>query len=249
MRYFIYISYKGTNYHGWQIQPNATTIQAAVNKTLATLYQTNIETVGSGRTDTGVHAKEQVFHCDIPDEKSVESLEHKMNGLLPTDIVVNEVLPVELDAHARFDATSRSYEYHIHFKKSPFGVNEYCFLTQKPNFDKMNEACNALLGEQDFTSFSKVKTEVNNFICNIQRAEWQFEDEKAIFYVTANRFLRGMVRTLVGTLLKVGNGKTNLKEFARIIEAKDRATAGQSVPAQGLYLCDVRYPSKVFIKQ
>ena len=116
------------------------------------------------------------------------------------------------------------------------------------DFDKMNEACNALLGEQDFTSFSKVKTEVNNFICNIQRAEWQFEDEKAIFYVTANRFLRGMVRTLVGTLLNVGYGKTSLAEFTEIIKTKDRTAAGQSVPSQGLYLCDVRYPDKIFIK-
>lgn len=223
-------------------------MQAELNSALATLLQATIETVGSGRTDTGVHAKEQVFHCDIPGTVSEATLHQKMNGLLPYDIVVNKVIPVEKEAHARFDAISRSYEYHIHFKRSPFNANEYHFLPKTPDFEQMNQACRTLLGEQDFTSFSKVKTEVNNFFCDIIRAEWQFDAEKAIFYVTANRFLRGMVRTLVGTLLNVGYGKTSLAEFAEIIQAKDRTAAGQSVPSQGLYLCDVRYPEKIFIK-
>jgi tRNA pseudouridine38-40 synthase len=248
LRYFFYISYKGTDYHGWQVQPNANTVQSEINKALATILQTNIETVGSGRTDSGVHAKEQVFHCDISKDKPEETLLYKMNGLLPADIVVNKVLAVGMDTHARFDATSRSYEYHIHFKKSPFGVNESYFLPKKPDFDKMNQACKILIGEHDFTSFSKVKTEVNNFFCHLQKAEWLFDDEKAVFYVTANRFLRGMVRALVGTLLQVGYGKSSLEEFTEIIKAKDRTVAGQSVPAQGLYLCAVRYPSEVYIK-
>lgn len=223
-------------------------MQAEINSALATLLQASIETVGSGRTDTGVHAKEQVFHCDIPGTVSEAALVQKMNGLLPNAIVVNKILPVDKEAHARFDAISRSYEYHIHFKRSPFKAKEYHFLPKTPDFEQMNQACRTLLGEQDFTSFSKVKTEVNNFFCDIIRAEWQFDAEKAIFYVTANRFLRGMVRTLVGTLLNVGYGKTSLEEFAEIIQAKDRTAAGQSVPSQGLYLCDVRYPEKIFIK-
>lgn len=223
-------------------------MQAEINSALATLLQASIETVGSGRTDTGVHAKEQVFHCDIPGTVSEAALVQKMNGLLPNAIVVNKILPVDKEAHARFDAISRSYEYHIHFKRSPFKAKEYHFLPKTPDFEQMNQACRTLLGEQDFTSFSKVKTEVNNFYCDIKRAEWQFDAEKAIFYVTANRFLRGMVRTLVGTLLNVGYGKTSLEEFAEIIQAKDRTAAGQSVPSQGLYLCDVRYPEKIFIK-
>jgi tRNA pseudouridine38-40 synthase len=248
LRYFFYISYKGTNYHGWQVQPNANTVQAEINKALSTLFQTKIETIGSGRTDTGVHAKEQVFHGDIPGNNQEEILMHRMNSLLPADIVVNKILLVKKEAHARFDAMSRSYEYHLHFKRSPFKAKEFLFLPKTPDFEQMNLACNTLLGEQDFTSFSKVQTEVNNFYCYIKRAEWQLDDGKGIFYVTANRFLRGMVRALVGTLLNVGYGKTGLEEFAEIIKAKDRTVAGQSVPPQGLYLCDVRYPSEVFIK-
>ena len=248
MRYFFYISYKGTNYHGWQIQPNAITVQQEINKALGTLLQTSIETVGSGRTDAGVHAIEQVFHCDFPDTISQATLIQKMNGLLPHDIVANNFMPVEENAHARFDAISRSYEYHIRFRRSPFMAKEYHFIANAPDSELINEACRTLLGEQDFTSFSKVKTEVNNFLCDIKRAEWQGDNEKAVFYVTANRFLRGMVRTLVGTLLNVGYGKTSLAEFKEIIAAKDRTAAGQSVPPQGLYLCDVRYPEKLFIK-
>ena len=248
MRYFIFISYKGTNYHGWQVQPNANTIQAEVNKALATIFQKDIETIGSGRTDSGVHAKEQVFHCDLDLVFPHDELIHKMNGLLPSDIVVNRILVVGNETHARFDAISRSYEYHIQFTLSPFGVGEHYFTHKKPDFELMNKACEILIGKHDFTSFSKVKTEVNNFFCDISRAEWQFSEEKATFFVTANRFLRGMVRALVGTLLNVGYGTISLEDFRNIISAKDRSQAGQSVPPQGLYLCDVRYPEEVFKK-
>jgi tRNA pseudouridine38-40 synthase len=248
LRYFFYISYKGTNYHGWQAQPNANTVQAEINGALSTILQCKIETIGSGRTDAGVHAKMQVFHADILEMAEIEALPHKLNSLLPPDIVVEKLLVVEKDAHARFDAQDRSYEYHISFKKSPFMANEYLFLPKKPDFDQMNLACQILPGDQDFTSFSKVKTDVNNFNCNLTKAEWQFNEEKAVFYVTANRFLRGMVRALVGTLLDVGYGKTSLNDFTNILMVKDRTAAGQSVSPQGLYLCDVRYPSKVFIK-
>jgi len=248
LRCFCYISYKGTNYHGWQIQRNANTVQAEINKALNTLLQTNIETVGSGRTDAGVHAKEQVFHCDIPGTAATTDLIHKLNSLLPGDIVVNKILPVQDKAHARFDASSRSYEYHIQFKRSAFMANEYHYLSNTPDFELISKACEYLIGEHDFTSFSKVKTEVNNFMCHIKKAEWQYADEKAVFYVTANRFLRGMIRALVGTLLDLGYGKTSMETFIKIIEARDRTAAGQSVPPQGLYLCDIRYPSNLFIK-
>ena len=248
MRCFCYISYKGTNYHGWQIQPNANTIQAEINQALKTLFQTNIETVGSGRTDAGVHAKEQVFHFDVPDNKLDNSLPHKLNSLLPSDIVANKVLQVDDNAHARFDGITRSYEYHVKFDRSAFMANEYHYLSKLPDFKLINQACEMFIGVHDFTSFSKVKTEVNNFLCDIKKAEWQFDEDKAVFYVTANRFLRGMVRAMVGTLLNVGNAKTSLEEFIKIMEARDRTLAGQSVPAQGLYLCDVRYPSNIFIK-
>ena len=249
MRYFFYIAYNGSNYHGWQVQPNANTVQAEINNALSTILQQSIETIGSGRTDSGVHAKEQVFHCDLDLQVPENELIHKMNGLLPDSIVLENMLNVKKDTHARFDAISRSYEYHIHFKRSPFGVGEYYFTHKKPDFDLMNKACALLIGKHDFTSFSKVKTEVNNFYCDVSRAEWEFNKEKAVFFVTANRFLRGMVRAIVGTVLSVGYGATSLGEFENIIIAKNRSRAGQSVPPQGLYLCDVRYPEEVFNKE
>lgn len=248
MRYFFYIAYNGSNYHGWQIQPNANTVQAEINNALSTILQNSIETIGSGRTDSGVHAKEQIFHCDLDLQIPSDELIHKMNGLLPSSIVVEKILEVRADAHARFDAISRSYEYHIHFKRSPFGIGEYYSTHKRPDFDLMNQACDLLIGKHDFTSFSKVKTEVNNFYCDVSRAEWVFNEENAVFFVTANRFLRGMVRAIVGTLLSVGYGNTSLEEFKNIIIAKNRSQAGQSVPPQGLYLCDVRYPEEVFNK-
>ena len=221
-------------------------MQSEINKALSTIFQDKIETIGSGRTDAGVHAKEQVFHFDllnnIVDEKTIS----KMNGVLPNDIIVNKILAVDEEAHARFDATKRSYEYHIFFKKTPFRDHEYHFLPRTPDFGQMKMACELLLGNQDFTSFSKVKTEVNNFYCQIDKADWQFSDEKAVFNVTANRFLRGMVRALVGTLLDIGYGKINSNDLSNIIAAKDRTRAGQSVPPQGLYLCNIIYPLHIF---
>ena len=249
MRYFFYIAYNGSNYHGWQVQPNANTVQAEINNALSTILQQSIETIGSGRTDSGVHAKEQVFHCDLDLQIPENDLIHKMNGLLPDSIVLEKILNVKKDAHARFDAISRSYEYHIHFKRRPFGLGEYYSTNKRPNFELMNKACDLLIGKHDFTSFSKVKTEVNNFYCDVSRAEWEFNEENAVFFVTANRFLRGMVRAIVGTLLSVGYGAISLEEFENIIIAKNRSRAGQSVPPQGLYLCDVRYPEEVFNKE
>ena len=247
LRYFFDISYKGTAYHGWQIQPNAKTVQEVINQALEILYAESVETIGSGRTDTGVHAKMQVFHADLPDKYETHELIHKLNGLLPDDIVVNQCQAVTSEAHARFSAERRGYEYHISFTRSPFGKDESSFLAKKPDPRLINEGCKLLIGEHDFTSFSKVKTDVNNFRCTIHRAEWNQTADSAVFIVSANRFLRGMVRAMVGTLLDLGFGKITIDEFRTIIEAENRSAAGQSVPPQGLYLCDVRYPEEIFI--
>lgn len=249
MRYFFNISYKGTAYHGWQAQPNALTVQEVINQALAKLYGQGVETLGSGRTDTGVHAKMQVFHADLPEKYTELELRHKLNGVLPNDIVANSVYPVVPEAHARFSAVSRGYEYHITFKKSPFGENENYFLPKIPDATVIQKGCQLLLGEHDFTSFSKVKTDVNNFRCTILQAEWHQNTDSAVFDVTANRFLRGMIRALVGTLLDLGFGKISMAEFSAIIAAQNRALAGQSVPPQGLYLCKVRYPEDIILKR
>lgn len=243
MRLFVYISYKGSNYHGWQFQKNAWSIQQEITTSLQTLIKDKtLSIIGSGRTDAGVHAKQQVFHVDVPDNINIEDLHYRLNGILNNDIVVNEIKVVPFAAHARFDATSRSYEYHLRLKKIPFRENEYYYHRNALNFTAMNEAAGYLLGKQDFESFSKVKTEVNNFVCTITKAEWLINGEHTIFYISANRFLRSMVRAIVGTLLSVGEGKIAPQEIKSIIEKKDRKTAGRSVPPQGLYLCKVEYP-------
>lgn len=247
LRYFFFLSYKGTKYHGWQVQPNANTIEAEISKALHTLFKESIPIVGSGRTDTGVHAKEQVFHADIHQKLDYQSTIQKLNGILPKDIVINDIKPVSDSAHARFDAELRSYEYHIRFKRTPFNKDEFHYLPQVPNKEVINTACQALLGEHDFTSFSKVKTEVNNFRCTIFSAKWEQNETEAVFYVSANRFLRGMVRAMVGTLLNLGLNKISIDEFHAILAANNRSRAGQSVPAQGLYLCEVRYPKEIFL--
>ena len=249
MRYFFYLAYKGTNYNGWQVQPNANTIEAEVIHALQTLFQKTTPIVGSGRTDSGVHAKEQVFHVDIEQEIDCETTLRKLNGILPKDIVINKIRAVRSDAHARFDADLRSYEYHIRFHRTPFGKNEYCYLPNRPKPELIKKGCELILGEHDFKSFSKVKTEVNHFKCTIFSAEWKQSSSEAVLSISANRFLRGMVRALTGTLLNLGYDKLSLDEFKSILAAKDRTRAGQSVPAQGLYLCEVRYPKEIFLKQ
>ena len=219
-----------------------------INKAFEILYCQEIETIGSGRTDAGVHAKMQVFHVDLPEKYTENELIQKLNGLLPQDIVVNHVHQVVPEGHARFAAERRGYEYHIAFKKSPFGKDEAYYLAPAPKAELINEGCELLLGEHDFTSFSKVKTDVNNFKCTIYQAHWNQTASTAVFTVEANRFLRGMVRALVGTLLDLGFEKISIDEFKAIIAAQNRSKAGQSVPPQGLYLCNVRYPEEIFIK-
>ncbi len=243
MRVFVYISYKGTNYHGWQMQNNAVSLQQEITESLQLLLKNKgLSINGSGRTDAGVHAKEQVFHVDVPDDTDIEDLQYRLNGILENDIVVNNIKEVSSKSHARFDAIKRSYEYHLRFTKTPFGENEYYYHRNPLDVEAMNVAASYLLGEHDFQSFSKVKTDVNNFVCTITEAKWVVKNKGIVFYISANRFLRSMVRTIVGTLLEVGEGKMDTATMKDIIEKKDRTFAGRSVPAKGLYLCKVEYP-------
>ena len=248
-RYFIELSYKGTNYHGWQIQKNATGVQQLLNKALGLKIGGNIETTGSGRTDKGVHALQQFAHFDMSKEINEEHLAFQLNRVLPNDIVVKRIFEVNPETHARFDAVSRSYQYKINRLKNPFLIDTSYYRRGDLDLSLMNQAAGLFMGTQDFESFSKVKTDVNHFNCTITRSEWIEEDDKIYYYVTADRFLRGMVRTLVGTMLDIGTGKTSLEDLKSIISSLDRQKAGRAVPAHGLYLTEVKYPSDIFINK
>ena len=247
MRYFVEISYDGAQYHGWQRQENAVSVQQVVEEALSLILRAEITITGSGRTDTGVHCGQQYFHIDLENELDRPELLYKLNSLLPADISVNGLFPVDPAAHARFTALSRSYEYRITRRKDPF-LKGYAYHFYKPlNVALMNEAASTLLGEHDFEALSKVKTDVDNFYCEISEAQWTLEGNILVFKVTANRFLRGMVRAMVGTLLEVGQGKLSVEQFRRVINSKDRRQAGSSAPAHGLFLTSVRYPGEIFV--
>ena len=241
MRYFIELSYKGTNYHGWQIQPDACSVQEEITKALATILQEKIQLVGAGRTDAGVHASQMFAHVDTV-KKLTDDYVHKLNAILPNDVVIKSIKEVSDEKHARFDAVSRTYEYRILLGRDPFLLDTTWQLHQKNlQIEKMNEAANLLFEYEDFESFSKVKTDVNTFNCTIMKAVWTLEDKYLIFHIKANRFLRNMVRAIVGTLLEVGLGKKTIEDFRNIIESKKRSEAGLSVPAKGLFLIEVCY--------
>ena len=242
MRYFIHLAYNGTPYHGWQIQPNATSVQETLNKAFSVLLQSEINLMGAGRTDTGVHAKEMYAHFDFEASIDIPNLVHKLNSFLPKDIVIYDIIPVHDDAHTRFDATKRTYEYHIHQFKNPF-VDELSWYFHQPlDIDLMNEAAKLLFNYTDFECFSKVNTDVNTFDCTIFEANWKRgENDKLVFIISANRFLRNMVRSIVGTLVNIGLHKITIEDFAQIIESKSRDKAGFSVPAHGLYLTQITY--------
>jgi len=254
-RYFIELVYKGTDYHGWQIQPNAVTVQELLNKALATLLRQPVETVGCGRTDTGVHATQFFAHITLqppeggamkPDDLIRLLTPHSggggVNALLPHAIAVKRIFPVHAGAHARFDATSRSYAYHIHFNKDPFKDGFSMLLRDRPNVELMNKAAEMMMTYIDFSCFSKSNTQVKTNNCKISRAVWIVGDNSMVFHISADRFLRNMVRAIVGTLLMVGRGEIPPEQIKDIIESKSRGNAGTSVPACGLYLTDVRYP-------
>ena len=242
MRFFITLSFDGTNYHGWQIQPNSDSVQQRLQEALSTLLRQPIEVVGAGRTDTGVHARMMVAHFDWEELIDGKQLAYKLNKFLPQDIAVQEVRLVDEEKHARFSATSRTYHYFIHMRKDPF-LQAYSWQVPfKLDFEKMNEAAKVLLEYKDFTSFSKVNTDTKTNLCNVKEAFWEeIAPDRWRFTITANRFLRNMVRAIVGTLVEVGRGRLRLEDVRRIIEAKDRCSAGESVPAKGLFLVDIKY--------
>jgi pseudouridylate synthase I len=248
-RYFIYLAYEGTNYHGWQVQPNGISVQECLEKALSTLLRVNTEVVGAGRTDAGVHAKLMVAHFDS--EKEIADLfllADKLNRILPQDISVYKVCKVTSEAHARFDATSRTYKYYITIVKSPFNRHLKCRIHTPLDYELMNKAAQGLFDYVDFTSFSKLHTDVKTNNCKIMHAEWVKEDETTwVFTIKADRFLRNMVRAIVGTLVEVGRGKLTVDDFKRIIEQKDRCKAGASVPGHALFLVDIEYPAEIFI--
>lgn len=244
MRYFIHFAYDGAAYHGWQIQPNGITVQEELSRCISILLKNDIIVVGAGRTDAGVHARRMVGHFDTDAPVDGEQMVYKLNKMLPRDISVDKVEEVSPEMHARFSAKSRTYHYLLHTHKDPFLDRRSWYVTFSLNFDKMNEAAQILLGEQDFTSFSKTGTDTKTNLCNITHAEWSPVDEEGhayCFTITANRFLRNMVRAIVGTLVEVGRGRISPDDVRRIIESQNRCQAGESVPAHGLYLWDVAY--------
>ncbi len=250
MRYFIKLGYKGTNYHGWQIQPNAITIQKVIDKAFSTIFRSNIEVVGAGRTDSGVHAEQFFAHFDFDKEFNAEEVIYRVNAILPDDIVIYNISKTSESAHARFDAKSRSYEYRIFLGSNPFLIETtWQFTNRKLNIVKMNEAAEILVTYTDFKCFSRSNTDVKTYNCDVTRAVWMQHEQLLVFYISANRFLRNMVRAIVGTLLEVGSGKTTLEEFKRIIESKDRCKAGPSAPPQGLFLTQVTYPKIIFTNE
>ncbi|BDD09568.1 tRNA pseudouridine synthase A [Fulvitalea axinellae] len=249
MRYFLEIAYKGTQYNGWQIQKNGHTVQGELNRCLSTILRQEIEITGSGRTDTGVHATAQVAHFDYDGELNPDRDAFRFNSFLPEDIAVKAIRPVHSEAHARFDADRRSYEYHVVQHKDPFNDHQAHHHRSALDVEAMNNAAHHLLGRQDFESFSKVHTDVNNFFCDISRAEWKHEGQRLVFHISANRFLRNMVRAIVGTLLDIGAGKSAPDSLPAVIAARNRSAAGKSVPAHGLYLTEVRYPASVYLNE
>ena len=241
MRYFIKFAYNGTNYHGWQYQPNAVSVQETLTKAMATVLNSAIDLTGAGRTDTGVHAKMMFAHFDHEDELDLESIVHKLNSYLPAAIAVFEIIRVHDSAHARFDATQRTYEYRINTRKDVFRNELSWFYATRLDLELMNKAAAELRNHADFECFSKVNTDVNTFNCQITEAIWMQHRNRLIFTISADRFLRNMVRAIVGTLINVGLHKIDLEDFRRIIESKDRSEAGFSVPAHGLYLTEIKY--------
>lgn len=242
MRYFIEFAYNGKNYHGWQSQPNASSVQETLGKALSVILRSEIELMGAGRTDTGVHAKQMFAHFDFEEILENDFLVNKLNAYLPKDIVIYKIISVSEEAHARFDATKRTYEYHIHTYKNAFENESSWYHHQNLDLEKMNEACKILFQHEDFQCFSKSNTDVKTYNCKIVEANWKKNNEKIIFTISADRFLRNMVRAIVGTMVEIGSGKKNINDFKKILESKDRNQAGPSAPAHGLYLTQVKYP-------
>ena len=245
MRYFLEIAYNGKNYSGWQIQPNAPSIQETLTNALSTILREELNIVGAGRTDAGVHASQLFVHFDV-DEELDEELVQKLNSFLPDDIVVKNLFLVSDEAHARFDAVSRSYEYRILLGRDPFTLDTtWQLYYQQLDVEMMNNAAAELLNYTNFKSFSKSKTDVKTYNCKVTQAKWILDNNLLTFHISADRFLRNMVRAVVGTLIEVGLGKKTVEDFKEIIESEDRSNAGFSVPPQGLFLVKVAYPKEI----
>lgn len=241
MRYFMELGYNGAPFFGWQVQPGKETVQGCIENALSLLLREEVSVTGCGRTDTGVNARQFFAHFETEQQIDLQKLTDKLNSFLPKEIAVYRIFPVEDGIHARFSATSRTYKYYVAVTKNPFNFHYSYRIFQKLDVAKMNEAATMLLETSDFTSFSKLHTQVNNNLCHVTEARWAMEDGVLVFTVTADRFLRNMVRAVVGTLLQVGKGKITLEEFKAIIDRKDRCAAGDSVPAHALFLERVVY--------
>lgn len=241
-RYFVEFAYDGTDYHGWQIQPNGNSVQEELQKALSTILRQPISVVGAGRTDTGVHARRMMAHFEINSDVDCTQLAYKLNRLLPRDIVVFSVYPVADDMHARFSAKLRTYHYYIHTSKNPFLRKYSCEIHYNLDFDLMNKAARHLLDVTDFGSFCKAHSDVKTTLCDVSEAVWVRDDETAWhFRISANRFLRNMVRAVVGTLIEVGRHRLTLEQFCEVVASGNRSSAGESMPGNALFLEDVKY--------
>lgn len=248
MRYFLEFSYNGKNYFGWQRQPKQISVQEVLENVLSTLLRQTISITGAGRTDTGVHAKQMFAHFDFEDDLP-GNLVQRLNSFLPQGIAVLKIHPVKSEAHARFDATDRTYHYFVQIGKNPFNADYAWQIHSEIDLKKMNEAAQSLIGKKDFSSFAKLHTDVKTHICDIKSVKWERTENELKFTITADRFLRNMVRAITGTLVDVGKGKITLEEFNNIIEQKDRSFASGSAPAQGLYLAEVVYPKSIYLNE
>ncbi len=248
MRYFFEVTYHGKNYHGWQSQSNAIGVQQVVEEVLSKLLREKTDIVASGRTDTGVHCTQQFFHADVNKSFETKDLIIRLNSFLPKDIAIRAVRKVRPDASARYDARERTYVYRITRVKNPLTEGLAFYYFKPVDLPTLRKAAALLIGTHDFQCFSKVKTDVNHFLCTVKQADWFQKGDQLVFTITANRFLRGMVRAVVGTLLDAGTGKLTLQEVKNILNSKDRKKAGMNVPPEGLYLTRVKYPKSVFTK-
>ena len=251
MRYFLRFAYDGTAFHGSQRQPNGVTVQETMEQALALIFREEVQLTFAGRTDAGVHAREMYAHFDIGDEamkKERERLVFRLNGILPDSIAIFDIYPVKENAHARFDAVRRTYEYHIIDHKDPFLCKQATRVRPGLDFAAMNESAKLLIGKQDFASFCRTNTDVKTTICDLKQAEWkELDNGHAVFTISADRFLRNMVRAVVGTLFEVGRGKMTKEQFAEVITQHNRCAAGDSAPAEGLFLTHIEYPEEIFL--
>ena len=251
MRYFLRFAYDGTAFHGSQRQPNGVTVQETMEQALALIFREEVQLTFAGRTDAGVHANEMYAHFDIGDEamrREGERLVFRLNGILPDSIAIFDIYPVKENAHARFDAVRRTYEYHIIDHKDPFLYKQATRVRSGLDFAAMNESAKLLIGKQDFASFCRTNTDVKTTICDLKQAEWkELDNGHAVFTISADRFLRNMVRAVVGTLFEVGRGKMTKEQFAEVITQHNRCSAGDSAPAEGLFLTHIEYPEEIFL--